>query len=70
MSVIHNTSKPESTLKKCNAIVYDAICEAVVMKETLTGHIRLEDISAVLLTKMVMGQKRNYMTYIMRIPNN
>ena len=43
-SVIHNTSKPESTLqKKCNAMAYHAICESMAMGETLTGHIRSED---------------------------
>ena len=32
MSVIHNTSKPESTLKKkCSAIAYHAIHESVAM---------------------------------------
>ena len=43
-SVIHNTSKPESTLKKkCNAIAYHAVCKSVGMEKTLTGHIRSED---------------------------
>ena len=41
MSVIHNTSKQESTLKKkCNEITYDAIFESVAMAELLTRHIR------------------------------
>ena len=41
MSVIHNTSTPESKLKKqCNAIAYHAIHESMAMEETLTRHIR------------------------------
>ena len=37
MSVIHNTSKPDSTLKKkCNAIVYYAIHKSLAMGESLT----------------------------------
>ena len=58
MSVIHNTSKPKSTLKKkCNAIAYHAIHESMAMEETLTGHIRSEDKLADLLTKVVTGHK-------------
>ena len=58
MLVIHNTSKPESTQKKkCNAIAYHAIHESVAMGGTLTGHIRSEDNSADLLTKIVTGHK-------------
>ena len=41
MSVINNTSKTESALKKnCIAIAYHAICKPVAMGESLTGHIR------------------------------
>ena len=45
--VFHNTSKPESTLKKrCNAIAYYAICNSTAMGERLTGHVRSENNSA------------------------
>ena len=58
MSVIGNTSKPESTLKKkCNAIAYHAIHESVAKGETLTGHIRSEDNLSDLLTNVVTGHK-------------
>ena len=58
MSVINNTSKPESTLKKkCNAIAYHAVCKSMAMGETLTGHIRLENNPADLSTKGVTGHK-------------
>jgi len=40
MSVIHNTQKPESVLrKKSNQLCYHAVREAVAMGECLTGHI-------------------------------
>ena len=71
MSVIHNTSKPELILKeKCNGITYHATNESVAVKESLTMHIRSEDIPADLLTKVVTGKKRKhivscYMAYTM-----
>ena len=54
MLVIHNITKPELTLKKkCNAIVYLAIHESVAMRESLTRHIRLGDIPASLIRRVV-----------------
>ena len=63
MSVIHNTQRPESQLrKKANAISYHAIREAVAMGELLTGHIRSEENPADLCTKVIPGGvKRNYL---------
>jgi len=44
MSVIHNTQRPESMLKKkSNSICYHAICKSVAMGESLTGHIRTKE---------------------------
>lgn len=61
MSVIHNTSKPESQLsKKCNSICYHAVRESVAMGESLTAHIPTDKNSADLLTKVLYGQKRRY----------
>ena len=55
--VIHNTLKPELTLKKkYNAIAYHAIHKYVAISESLTRHIRSEDNPARLLTKMITGQ--------------
>ena len=43
MSVIHNTQRPESTLKKkSNSICFHAIRESVAMGEMATAHIRLQ----------------------------
>jgi hypothetical protein len=59
MSVIHNTQRPESTLKKkSNSICYHAVQESVAMGESLTGHIKTEHNLADLLTKVMFGSKR------------
>ena len=51
ISDIHNASKPESTLKKkCNEIAY--------WSESLLGHLKSEDDSADLVTKLMTGQKK------------
>ena len=63
MSVVHNTQRPESTLKKkSNSICYHAVREAVAMKECLTGHIPSQNNPADLCTKVIPGgQKRNHL---------
>ena len=58
-SVIYNTSKPESILKKkSNSICYHFIREAVAMKECLTTHIPTLKNYADLLTKVFSGKKQ------------
>jgi hypothetical protein len=61
MSVVHNTSAPESTLKKkSNAIAYHAVREAVAMKELLIGYIPSAMNIADLMTKVLpSGEKRD-----------
>ena len=63
MSVIHNTQRPESTLKKkSNSICFHAIRESVAMGESLTGHIPTAENPADLATKILPGgQKRNHL---------
>ena len=57
MSVINNTSKPESCLnKKSNSICYHFIREAVAMKECLTTHVPTLQNFADLLTKYLSGK--------------
>ena len=58
MSVIYNTSRPESVLrKKSNSICYHFVRESVAANECLTSHINtLKNISD-LLTKLLYGQK-------------
>ena len=56
MSTIHNTQHPESSLKKkLNSICYHAIREAIAMGEILTGHVKMDENPADLLTKVVSG---------------
>ena len=62
MSVIHNTQRPESTLKKkSNSICYHAIRESVAMGECLTAHVRSEDNPADPFTKIMFGTKRKHL---------
>ena len=59
MSVINNTSKPESFLKKkSNSICYHAVRESVASGESLTTHILTLKNFADLLTKVLFGNKR------------
>ncbi len=60
MSVINNTSKPESVLqKKNNAVCYHTVCKSVAMGKSITMHIdrRIAD----LLMKVICGGKRRYL---------
>jgi len=63
MSVIHNTQKPESTLKKkSNSICYHLIRESVAMGESLTGHIPSKENPADITTKVIpSGQLRDHL---------
>ena len=59
LSVIKNSQTPKSQLKKKNnAICYHAVHESVAMGESLCAHVRSEDNYAVLMTKVLTGQKR------------
>ena len=62
MSVIHNTQRPESTLKKkSNSIAYHAVRELVAMGESLTGHVATNSNVADLATKVLSVKKRRSM---------
>ena len=63
MSVIHNTQRPESMLKKkSNSICYHAIRESVAMGESLTAHIPTEENPADVCTKVLPGgTKRDHL---------
>ena len=59
MSVIFNTSRPESQLKKkSNSVCYHAVRELAAMKECITTHIPSLMNFSDLLTKVLYGQKR------------
>jgi hypothetical protein len=56
MSVIHNTQRPESTLKKKNlSICYHAVREAVAMDEILTSHVQTKNNVSDFMTKVTYG---------------
>ena len=62
ISVIHNTQRLESTLKKkSNSIAYHAVRESVAMGESLTGHVGTNSNPADLATKVLCGKKRRDM---------
>ena len=63
MSVIHNTQRPESTLKKkSNSVCYHTVRESVAMGESLTGHISTHDNPADICTKLIPGgTKRDHL---------
>ena len=63
MSVIHNTQRSESTLKKkSNSICFHAVCEAVAMGECLTRHIKTHENPADIATKVLSGgQKQDHL---------
>ncbi len=62
MSVVTNTSRPESTLKKkSNSICYHAVHEDVAMGETLVAHIPTKKNLADLFTKVLYGQARRFL---------
>ena len=62
MSVIHNTQRPESMLKKKNnSICYHAVRQSVATGEALTGHIGTDENVGDLATKVLYGQKWQYM---------
>ena len=59
MSVIHNTQRPESTLrKKSNSICYHAVRELVALRVSLTGNIPTAENCADLATNIIPGGKK------------
>ncbi|KAL7450905.1 hypothetical protein ACHAXS_000239 [Conticribra weissflogii] len=66
MSIIKNTSKPESTSnKKINAVCYHTVRESVAMGETLMAHIPGAEDPADLTTKVLSGSKCQYLVLIL-----
>ncbi len=63
MSVINNTSKPESILKKKNNTVccYHTVCKSLAMGESITNHIDGNENPADLLTTVLCSGKRQYL---------
>jgi hypothetical protein len=63
MSVVHNTQRPESFLKKkSNSICYHTVRESAAMGEPIIGHVPSVDNPADICTKVVTGgKKRNHL---------
>jgi hypothetical protein len=63
MSVIHNTQRPESVLKKkSNSICYHAVRDSAAMGASIIGHVPSVENPADICTKVVPGgQKQNHL---------
>jgi hypothetical protein len=63
MSVVHNTQRPESVLKKkSNTICYQAVRDSTAMGESIIGNIPSVNNPAYICTKAVPGgQKRDHL---------
>jgi hypothetical protein len=56
MSVLHNTQRPASVLKKkANSICYHAVRDSAAMGESIIGHVTSVDNPADICTKVVSG---------------
>jgi hypothetical protein len=62
MSVVHNTHRPASVLKKkSNSICYHAVRESAAMGKSIIGHVSSVDNNADICTKVVPGgQNQNH----------
>jgi hypothetical protein len=59
MSVVHNTQRPESVLKKnSNSIFYHEVRESAAMGESIIGHVTSVDNPADICTKVVTGGQK------------
>ena len=59
MSVVNNTTSPESMLKKkSNSIAYHAVRKASAMSEILIAYISMDHNVADLMTKALPGRER------------
>jgi hypothetical protein len=67
MSVVHNTHRPESVLKKkSNSMCYHEVLESDDMGESIIGHVPSVENPADICTKVVPGgQKRNHFTRLL-----
>jgi hypothetical protein len=67
ISVVHNTHRPESVLKKkSNSMCYHAVRESAAMGESIIGHVPSVENRADICTKVVpCGQKRNHLIHLL-----
>ena len=66
MSVVHNTSRPESVLrKKSNSVCYHTVSESVAIRESPGEHIISKENVADLMSKVHYGQRRYLVSNIL-----
>jgi hypothetical protein len=67
ISVVHNTHRPESVLKKkSNSMCYHAVRESAAMGESIIVHVPSVDNPADICTKVVPGgKKRNHLSRLL-----
>ena len=66
ISVVHNTSRPESVLrKKSNSVCDHAVHESVEMGESLVGQISSKENVTDLMTKVLYGKNKRYLAIFM-----
>jgi hypothetical protein len=67
MSVVHNTQRPESVLKKkSNSICYHEVRESAAIGESIIGHVPSVDNNSHICTKVVEGgQKWNQLIQLL-----
>ena len=59
MSVLYNTTLPESTLKKkSNAVAYHFVREGVAMREWVTAYVNTLENPTDILTKVLSGEQK------------
>ena len=62
MSVVYNTSRPESVSReKINSVCHHAVIESVAVGESLVGCIPSKENIPDLMAKILLGQKRKYL---------
>ena len=66
MSLVHNTSRPESELRKnSNSVCYHAFCKSIATGKSLVGHILSIENVVDLMTKVLYGQRMNLVSNIL-----
>ena len=62
MLVAHNTTKPETVLKKkCNSVCYNTVHELVAIRESLVRHIPSSKNVTDLMTEILYGKRQKYL---------
>ena len=64
MSVVHNTSKSASVLRKRNnSVCYQTVGKSVTLGESLVEHTLIKENVSYLMIEVLYGQKRKYLVH-------